>query len=275
MSADLVGQGCRPTLTCRSVGVARSSFYRYLKSPVSSIRKRRPSPRNRLCDQERRTILSTLHEERFLDLTPREVVSVLADEGLYLGSIRTFYRVLSENAENCERRLQARRVKREAPVLEAAGPNQVWSWDITRLKGPWKRKFYFLYVMIDIFSRYVVGWMLAERENAFRAQHFIRQTLFKHLGSRGDITIHSDRGSPMISGGTRELMELLGVSQSFSRPRTSDDNPYSESQFRTLKYHHTFPSFFESKEEAEAFLSVGTSKPATNGHFLRPKTRHF
>jgi putative transposase len=214
----------------------------------------RPSPQNRIPDSVRKEILDILHEDRFVDQTPREVVPKLADEGIYLGCDRTFYRILTENRESCERRLQARRIKHTAPILEANAPNQVWSWDITRLKGPLKGQFFFLYVMIDIFSRYVVGWMLAERENARRAQNFIRETVQKHLGPENNTIIHNDRGSPMKAGTTRELMNLLGVSQSFSRPRTSDDNPYSEAQFRTLKYHHSFPGFFDSSAHGIDYL---------------------
>lgn len=195
-----------------------------------------------------------LHDERFVDLCPHEIVPILADEGRYLASVRTFYRLLAQDGELCERRLQARHPARVAPVLEAIGPNEVWSWDITHVKGPWKGKSYFLYVMIDIFSRYVVGWMLAERENARRAQHFIRETARRHLVQGQKVTVHNDRGSPMKAGGTMKLLELLGLEHSFSRPRTSDDNPFSESQFKTMKYHHRFPAFFESIEDGECYF---------------------
>ena len=150
------------------------------------------------------------------------------------------------------RAVTARRPAIAAPCLEAQGPNEVWTWDITRLAGPYQGKWYFLYVMLDLFSRYIVGWMIAERENARLAQRFIRETVNKHLQAGQELTIHSDRGAPMTAGTTQELLMLLGVNQSFSRPRTSDDNPYSESQFRTAKYHWTMPPFFETKEAAIA-----------------------
>jgi putative transposase len=210
---------------------------------------------NALSSEETLAVREVLHEERFVDLPPREIVPTLADEGRYLASIRTFYRILSNLEESNDRRLQARHPKRSAPILEATGPNQVWSWDITRLKGPWRGKFFFLYVMIDIFTRYVVGWMVSERENGRRAQGFIRSTVGRHLAPGHKLTIHNDRGSPMKAGGTMDLIKLLGLEHSFSRPRTSDDNPYSEAQFRTLKYHHQFPSFFDSLAQAEAFLT--------------------
>jgi putative transposase len=176
------------------------------------------------------------------------------DEGVYLASIRSFYRILNGLGESVERRLQAQHVKRSPPILEANGPNQVWTWDITRIPGPCKGQFYFLYVMIDIFSRYVVGWMLAERENARRAQTFIRETASKHLHNGEKVKVHNDRGSPMTAGGTQELFDLLGLEQSFSRPRTSDDNPFSESQFKTLKYANSYPMFVESLGAGEKYL---------------------
>jgi putative transposase len=152
-----------------------------------------------------------MHEDEYIDQCPREIVPKLADKGVYLGSIRTFYRVLSEHQEVRERRLQARRPAIAAPVLEATGPNQVWTWDITRLAGPYQGKWYFLSVMLDLYSRYIVGWMVAERENARLAQRFIRETVNKHLTSGQELTIHSDRGAPMTACTTQELMMLLGV----------------------------------------------------------------
>lgn len=251
----LTGQGCATSRVCEALSFPRSTYYRRLRPRL--VREPRPHPRpaNRLSDDEVQAIKDVLHENRFIDLPPREIVPTLADEGRYLGSIRTFYRVLAGLCESQDRRIQARHPKRLAPILEATGPNQVWTWDITRLKGPWRGKFFFLYVMIDIFTRYVVGWMVSERENARRAQGFIRETANRHLAPGHKLTIHNDRGSPMKAGGTMELIKLLGLEHSFSRPRTSDDNPYSEAQFRTLKYHSRFPAFFDSTGDAERFLS--------------------
>lgn len=251
----LVEQGCVTSRVCEAFSLPRSSYYRKRRQQVPLHVKGRPRPANRLSDAEVAAIKDVLHEERFIDLPPREIVPTLADEGRYLGSIRTFYRVLAGLGESDDRRLQAHHPRRSAPILEATGPNQVWSWDITRLKGPWRGKFYFLYVMIDIFSRYVVGWMVSERENARRAQGFIRETVTRHVEPGHKLTIHNDRGSPMKAGGTMDLIKLLGLEHSFSRPRTSDDNPYSEAQFRTLKYHSRFPSFFDSLIDAESFLT--------------------
>jgi putative transposase len=250
----LLGHGCRIVTVCEALELARATFYRFrLPRPARAVRPR-PSPQNRLSDMERGQIRSVLGQDRFVDRTPREIVPTLADEGLYLGSIRTFYRILSADGACIERRLQARHPRHVAPILEARAPNEVWSWDITRLKGPWRGCFYFLYVMMDIYSRYVVGWMLAERENARRAQHFIRQTVRRHLEPGQKVTVHNDRGSPMKAGGTMDLVKMLGLEHSFSRPRTSDDNPFSEAQFRTLKYHPSFPEFFGPYPDTELYL---------------------
>jgi putative transposase len=256
MRADRLARygGCRITTVCIALELARATFYRFRSPRVAGAARPRPSPKNRLSDEERGLIRSALSEERFVDRAPREIVPILADEGVYLGSIRTFYRVLVADGTCTERRLQARHPAHVAPVLEALAPNQVWTWDITRLKGPWRGSFYFLYVMIDIFSRYVVGWMLAERENARRAQHFIREVVQRHLVPGQKVAIHNDRGSPMKAGGTTELIKMLGLEHSFSRPRTSDDNPFSEAQFRTLKYHPSFPDFFGPHDETERFM---------------------
>jgi putative transposase len=251
---SLVEKGCAVATACEALSVPRASFYRHGRPPVQGPPRPRPAPRNALPIAVRQEVLDLLHEEAYIDLSPREIVPRLLDQGRYLGSIRTFYRILSEQGEVKERRLQARRGKHAAPILEATRPNQVWSWDISRLKGPFQGKWYFLYVMLDLFSRYIVGWMVAEHESARLAQHFIRDTVKRHLPHGEEVAVHSDRGAPMTANTTRELISLLGLSQSLSRPRTSDDNPYSEAQFRTIKYHGSFPGFFESKEAATAYL---------------------
>ena len=255
MAKELVDRNCCTAKVCETLSVPRSTFYRHRKTASSCRVKRSVPPKNKIGDEDRAKIFHILHDERFIDLCPREIVPTLADEGIYLGSIRSFYRVLAANNELCERRNIARHPKHCAPVLEANAPGEVWSWDITHIKGPWKGCNFYLYVMIDIYSRYVVGWMLAERENARRAQHFIRETVARHKIHDRYLTIHNDRGSPMKAGSTRELIHLLGIEHSFSRPRTSDGNPLSETTFKTLKYHHTFPDFFESMEEGRAFFS--------------------
>lgn len=255
----LAGKDCGITRVCDALEVSRGAFYRGRKPRFQGPPPPRPKPANRLPEATRARILEVLHEEAYVDLTPREVVPKLLDQGEYIASIRTFYRVLEEHGEVKERRLQARRGKYAAPILEATSPNQVWTWDTTRLKGPFQGKWYFLYLMLDLYSRYVVGWMVAEHESARKAQHFIRETVRKHLKPGAAVTIHSDRGAPMTANTTRELIALLGASQSLSRPRTSDDNPFSESHFKTIKYHGTFPDHFEGVEHAishfEQFLT--------------------
>lgn len=277
---DLHDKGCHVTTLCDALELPRATFYRR-RSPHRLDRPKsvRPPPANRLSGEERSAILSVMHEDEYIDQCPREIVPKLADKGVYLGSIRTFYRVLSEHQEVRERRLQARRPAIAAPVLEATGPNQVWTWDITRLAGPYQGKWYFLSVMLDLYSRYIVGWMVAERENARLAQRFIRETVNKHLTSGQELTIHSDRGAPMTACTTQELMMLLGVTCSYSRPRTSDDNPFSESQFRTTKYHWTMPSFFPSKEAAighmDQFMTWYNEDHMHNGlNLLTPSMVH-
>ena len=198
-------------------------------------------------------MLDILHTERFVDKAPTEVYATLLDEGTYHCSVRTMYRILSEAAEVRERRNQARHPKYQAPELLATAPNQVWSWDITKLRGPVKWTYFYLYVILDIFSRYVVGWMIAHRESAALAKRLIAETCEKENVQPGQLTIHADRGSSMKSKTVAFLLADLGVTKSHSRPYVSDDNPYSESQFKTLKYRPDFPARFGSIQDARSF----------------------
>jgi putative transposase len=200
-------------------------------------------------------VLDTLCSERFVDKSPREVFASLLDEGTYLCSISTFYRILRAN--NCakERRAVVRRTHYARPELLAQGPNEVWSWDITKIKGAQKWTYFYLYVMIDIFSRYVVGWMVATRENAQLAKSFIRETLAKYSINPEDLTIHSDRGAPMTAKTTSQLHADLGVLQSLSRPHVSNDNPFSEAAFKTIKYSAGFPDRFSNAQIARSFCN--------------------
>jgi len=232
-------------------GLVRSRLYKR-PSPVAVIPPRRPHPRA-LSAIERQAVLDVLHEARFVDQAPAEIYATLLDEGCHLCSIRTMYRILAANAEVRERRNQRRHPVYTRPELLATGPNQVWSWDITKLKGPVKGQFFNLYVILDIFSRCVVGWMLSERENALLAARLIEQTCAKHSIRPGALTIHADRGSPMMATSTAILLVNLGVAKSHSRPQQSNDNPYSESQFKTMKYCPTFPKRFGSLQDARAF----------------------
>jgi putative transposase len=242
---------------CAAAGVPQATWYRrHRASPVPL----RPAPmphRDRvqpraLARAERQAILDALHSERFADTAPAEVWATLLDEGTYLGSVSTYYRVLRQAGESRERRAQAAHPARVKPELAAAGPNQVYSWDITKLHGPAKWTYYHLYVILDIFSRYAVGWMVATRESAALAEKLITATAAKQGITGGQLTIHADRGSSMTSKPVALLLADLGVTQSHSRPHVSNDNPYSEAQFKTLKYRPGFPRRFASIEAARA-----------------------
>lgn len=232
--------------------MVRSRLYR---RPVPIIAEKPPCRQHHraLSADERQAVLDILHEARFVDLAPAEIYAILLDEGRYFCSIRTMYRILAANSEVRERRNQRRHPVYTKPELLATGPNEVWSWDITKLKGPVKGQFFNLYVILDIFSRCIVGWMLSERENAGLAARLIEQTYAKHAIHPGSLTLHADRGSPMIATSTAILLVNLGIAKSHSRPQQSNDNPYSESQFKTMKYCPTFPKRFGSIQDARAF----------------------
>jgi putative transposase len=240
---------------CRAFGVSRATHYRHKAVPISHRTDvlPRPAPPRALSPDERQTVLNILHCERFVDLAPHEVYATLLDEGHYLCSIRTMYRILEENQEVKERRNQLRHPVYAKPELLATAANQVWSWDITKLLGPEKWSYFYLYVILDIFSRYVVGWMVADRESAALAKRLIEQTCCKQNILPGQLTLHADRGSSMKSKPVALLLSDLGVTKTHSRPHTSDDNPFSESQFKTLKYHPDFPKRFGAIEDARAF----------------------
>jgi putative transposase len=240
---------------CAAVGLPQAGYYRRHRHspaperPAPVPQRERVQPRA-LSAAEREAILAELHSERFVDLSPAETWAILLDEGRYLGSVSTFYRLLRAAGEVRERRRQATHPAKVKPELVATGPNEVWSWDITKLHGPAKWTYYYLYVFLDIYSRYVVGWMVASRESGPLAEVMIRQTCAKQGIERRQLTIHADRGSSMTSKPVAFLLADLGVTQSHSRPHVSDDNPYSEAQFKTLKYRPDFPGRFASIEAA-------------------------
>jgi transposase InsO family protein len=236
---------------CTALGLPPASFYRR-RRPAGPPKAPRRQARA-LSAAERAHVLATLHEERFIDLAPAEVYATLLDEGTYLCSIRTMYRILAANFEVRERRNQLTHPAYTKPELLATGPNQVWSWDITKLKGPAKWSSFQLYVIIDIFSRCVVGWMLADRESATLAKMLIAQTCRRHGITPGTLTLHADRGSAMTAKATGHLLADLGITKTHSRPYQSNDNPYSESQFKTMKYRPEFPDRFGSIQDARAF----------------------
>lgn len=240
--------------TCAAFGIARATYYRK-RAPMYGPRPQRPSPQRRLPDLERRRVIETLNEPRFADLAPAEVYATLLEEGCYLCSIRTMHRILAENATVRERRNQLRHPEYTKPELLATAPNQLWSWDITKLRGPEKWTYYHLYVILDVFSRYVVGWMVAHREQTALAKKLISESCERQQIEREQLTLHADRGTSMTSKGVAFLLADLGVTKTHSRPHVSDDNPYSESNFKTLKYRPDFPDRFGAIEDARAFCS--------------------
>jgi len=240
---------------CTLTGRARASHYRDARGPLSGPPAPRPSPPNKLSDAEFDALLDMLRSEEFVDLAPAQVWAMLLDAGTYMASISTMYRVLRSQDEVRERRRQATHPARVRPELVARGPNQVWSWDISKLKGPSKGVYYDLYVIIDIFSRYVVGWMVAPTETAELAKAFIADTIKAHGVTSDVLTIHADRGTSMTSKPVAVLLAELGVTRTHSRPHVSNDNPYSEAAFKTLKYCPAFPERFGSIEDARAFCA--------------------
>jgi putative transposase len=238
---------------CAGLGIGRASFYR-LQRPRPQPVTERIHPRA-LSVNERQDVLGVLNSEGFCDQAPGEVYATLLDEGKYLCSERTMYRILAEHQQVRERRDQMRHPRYQAPELIASGPNEVWSWDITKLLGPAKWTYFYLYVILDIFSRYVVGWMLAYRESAELAKKLLEQTIERHNICPGTLTVHADRGAPMRSKVVAFFLAGLGVTKSHSRPYVSNDNPYSESQFKTMKYRPEFPERFGCYQDAHRFCT--------------------
>jgi len=239
---------------CYALGLARAALYR-MRRP-SKPAAPRPAPARMLAPSERQAVLDALHSERFVDHAPAQVHATLLDEGQYLCSTRTMYRILDSAQEVKERRDQVRRPPYVKPELLATRPNQVWSWDITKLMGPAKWTYFYLYVILDVFSRYVVGWMVAPRESAALAERLISETCEKQEIQEGQLTLHADRGASMTSKPVALLLADLGVIKTHSRPHVSNDNPYSESQFKTMKYRPEFPERFGSLEDSRAFGHV-------------------
>ena len=246
---------------CETLGVPRASYYRALspknsrsasqaeQAEASKLRKRSPRA---LSDAERDHILALVNSERFADCSPREIYATLLDQGVYLCSWPTLYRLLREKGQLHRRRERVHRPY-QRPELLATAPRQLWSWDITKLKGPQRWTYFYLYVILDVFSRYVVGWMIAPCESAELAETLIGETCYREEIAREQLTIHADRGSSMTSKKVSQLLIDLGVRRTHSRPHVSNDNPFSEAQFKTTKYHPTFPDRFGSLEDARAW----------------------
>lgn len=271
--------GVKPS--CDALAVSRASYYRWKnqgedleKESVRSLSPLALSP----CEKQR--VLDTLHDERFVDKAPQEVYAALLDDGSYLCSVRTMYRILEAHKEVKERRNQLRHPAYSKPELLAERPNQVWSWDITKLKGPTRWTYYYLYVILDIFSRYVVGWMVVSRELGTLAKKLIEQSCEKQGIQSSQLSIHSDRGPSMISKSVVLLLADLGITKSLSRPYVSNDNPYSEAQFKTLKYRPEFPERFGCAEDSRSFCQDFFSWYNTEHYhagigFLTPEDVHY
>ncbi len=284
MSAvEEVVPGVGAASACRALGLPRASLYRMRRTSTPDLdasRLPRPAPPRALAPAEREAILGTLHCERFIDHAPAQVHATLLDEGTYLCSPRTMYRILDSAQEVKERRDQVRRPHYAKPELLATRPNEVWSWDITKLMGPAKWTYFYLYVILDIFSRYVVGWMVAPHESAALAEGLISETYDKQRIVKGQLTLHADRGASMKSKPVALLLADLGVVKTHSRPQVSNDNPFSESQFKTMKYRPGFPDRFGSVEHTRAFGHVFFPWYNEDHHhsalgFLTPTVVHY
>ena len=239
---------------CKALGLCRATVYRAWHRERYRVEpKPRPKPARALDEHERQAVLDVLHEPRFVDEPPAQVYATLLDEDRYLCSERTMYRILEAEGEVSERRNQLEHPAYTKPELLATGPNEVWSWDITKLKGPAKWTYYYLYVILDIFSRYTVGWMVATCESATLAKRLITETCHKQAIPREQLTLHADRGSSMKSKCVAMLLSDLGVTKTHNRPYVPNDNPFSESQFKTLKYRPAFPARFGCIEDSRAF----------------------
>ena len=250
---------------CAALAVTRAALYRRRTRLADTLcdSSARVSPPLKLSMQERQTVVDLLHCERFVDASPHTVHAMLLDEGRYYCSARTMYRILAEEGELKERRAVRRHVQYAKPELLATGPNQLWSWDITKLKGPVKWTYFYLYVILDVFSRYVVGWMVASRESATLAKKLISATCARQGIAPGELTLHADRGSSMKSKAVALLLADLSITKTHSRPHVSNDNPYSEAQFKTLKYRPEFPQRFGCIHDARAFC--GPLRPGAFG----------
>jgi len=238
---------------CAALDYPRSSLYRQRRPVVKKEPRSRPTPPRALSPEEKRTVLAVLDSERFQDQAPHQVYGALLDEGVYHCSISTMYRILRANDQVHQRRNQRQHPEYTRPELLASGPNQLWSWDITKLRGPVTWTYYYLYVLLDVFSRFVVGWLLAKGESAELAEQLIAESCARQAIDADQLTLHADRGPAMTSKTVAQLLIDLNVAQSHSRPYTPDDNPFSEAQFKTLKYRPDYPDRFEDLDAARVW----------------------
>jgi putative transposase len=241
---------------CGVLGRSRATHYRHRRPPLHGPPPPRPRSPRALTDTETTKVVAALNDERFCDQAPAQVWATLLDEGTYLASVSTMYRILRAHHQVRERRAIARHPAHIKPELVATAPNQVWSWDITKLAGPHKWNWFHLYVILDVYSRYAIDWLVSPRESAALAEELIAEAVYTHGVGRGQLTLHADRGSSMTSKTVTQLLADLGVLQSHSRPHQSNDNPFSESNFKTLKYSPTFPKRFAGIDHARRFTDA-------------------
>ena len=283
--AEQLAQEVGVTRSCQALAVPRSSLYR-ARVPVAETTgapaeaPARPTPAAALDPVERAQVVELLNSPRFQDLAPRQVWAVMLDEGCYLCSWRTMYRLLAVEHQVRERRHQRRHPAYTKPELLATAANQLWSWDISKLRGPSIGIYFYLYVILDVFSRYVVGWMIAQRESADLAQTLIETSCQRQGILPEQLTLHADRGAPMIAKSVAQLLDDLGVIKTHSRPQVSNDNPYSEAHFKTLKYRPDFPDRFGTIIEArrwagDFFHWYNHQHYHTGLGLLTPATVHF
>jgi putative transposase len=249
-STEALAQVVPVTRACQALGYPRSSLYRSRRPKPANKQCERPSPARTLSESERVAVRELLNSERFQDDSPYQVYATLLDEGAYHCSISTMYRILRQHNEVRERRNQCCHPVYTRPELLATQPNELWSWDITKLRGPLTWQLFYLYVVLDVFSRYAVGWMIAEQESGDLAKQLLAESYRKQGIDQAQLTLHADRGSPMICKTLGQLLIDLGVSKSHARPHTPNDNPFSEAQFKTMKYRPDYPARFDSIEAA-------------------------
>ncbi len=265
---------------CSALGLPRATYYRHL-NPRPPTGRERPRPPLALTPEERQAVVDVLHAPRFVDLAPRQIWATLIDDDhQHLCSVRTMYRILGAEGEVRERRNQLRHPVYKKPELVATAPNQVWTWDVTKLKGPAKWSYFYLYVILDLYSRLTVGWMVARRETATLAKRLVVETMDKQGVGRDQVTLHADRGPSQTAKSLALMLADLGVTKSHNRPYTSNDNPYSEAQFKTLKYHSSYPARFGSLEDARSFAAVfftwyNTQHRHSNLALLSPADVHY
>ena len=283
---EAVAAGARIGLACRHAGLHRRTWRRWRAAGTAEVLADarpgavRPAPSNRLTETERAAVLEACHQRRFADAPPSQIVPALADEGVFIASEASFYRVLHGAGEQHERGRARRRSARRPTSHRATGPNQVWSWDVTYLSSPVRGIFYYLYKIVDVWSRKVVGWEVYESETGEQAAALVSRATLAENARHGTLVLHADNGAPQRSSTLRVMLEALGVTSSFSRPRVSDDNPYSEALFRTLKYRGDFPvDGFASLEAAREWV-LGFVRWYNTVHrhsairFVTPAQRH-